>query len=289
MKKGIFIAIISGVLITGVIGGILLFKYLILPNYSQDKKEDNKTTQEEEQKDSTKSDTNKKSDTNTNSENNKQNNENSTTPKIIITSPEAQTNIDGKFLVTGEALATLQEVTIHVQDDEGTILGQVIAGLASGDPNPIHGIYQQIQLNKSPMTKTGKIVAYPTSEGSDSQDRVEVSIAFEAGSSAERLIVYSPIKEMYYQGGETTIWGQMQDFFEGTGYVKLLNSNGGTLWEGSFTSLSENYNQFANFSYTFDMGQIPLAAGDDAKWVFYDVSMQDGSTSILVEIPVQIH
>src|SRR5690606_38620973 len=123
---------------------------LILPNYSQDKKEDNKTTQEEEQKDSTESNTNKESDTNTNSEKTQQNNKNSTSPKIIITSPEAQTNIDGKFLVTGEALATLQEVTIHVQDDEGTILGQVIAGLASGDPNPMHGIYQQIQLNKSP-------------------------------------------------------------------------------------------------------------------------------------------
>lgn len=285
MKKGIFIAIIVGVLLAGIIGGIFLYKYIITPTL------DNLETQENSENNSDNNSNESQTDieNDTKAEENNTNQQESQSAKIIIEDPQANDKINGKFLVTGKALATLQVITIQVYDDSNNLLGQAIADLASGDPNPMHGIYQEIQMDKSPISKNGILIAYPADQGIDSADKVEVEISFMPSTSQDRLIVYSPINGMYFNGGEITMWGKMHDFFEGTGYVKLLNETGGTLWEGSFTSKSDNYSQFADFENTFVIGQIPLAAGDNGKWVFYDVSMMDGTTQILLEIPVQIN
>jgi hypothetical protein len=83
--------------------------------------------------------------------------------------------------------------------------------------------------------------------------------------------------------------GKVQGFFEGTVHFRLLNANNIELYRDSFT-VGDNYDVFADFSKTIDIPIIPEAKlTPTGKLQFFDVSMKDGSETVLQEVVVNLN
>ncbi len=80
--------------------------------------------------------------------------------------------------------------------------------------------------------------------------------------------------------------GQVTGFFEGTVNYRLLNSNGIEIYSGTF-QVGDNYEQFADFNKSISLPEIPAGKlTATGKLQIYDVSMKDGSETILQEVSV---
>ena len=89
--------------------------------------------------------------------------------------------------------------------------------------------------------------------------------------------------------GTIVLKGQAQGFFEGTVNFRIINANRQELFTGSFT-VSDNYENFVNFEETVTLPTISAALKTPTGTVqYYDVSMKDGSETIMQEVEVVIN
>lgn len=206
---------------------------------------------------------------------------------IEITSPNGDGTVTGQFSVEGKATATLQELTIEVYDNDDVLLGTAIAGLASGDPEPIHTWVAQVDLTQSPGTLTGRILAFPLSEGSESELLTTQVIKFSEQTSAGRIRLFAPLSQQVTSSSPVTFRGEMKDFFEGVLEIRLKTSAGTTIFSDFIMAEGDNYGSFATFQKDVEFEPIPLAAGDAGTWELFETSAADGSETVLLTLPVR--
>lgn len=106
-------------------------------------------------------------------------------------------------------------------------------------------------------------------------------------ASLDRLAVQLPLVGQEMDGSPVKFMGKMKDFFEGNMKIKLVSDSGITVYEGSVMAKSDNYGKLADFDTTVNYGTIPATlSGKTGKWQFTEVSMKDGSETVLYSVPV---
>ena len=209
---------------------------------------------------------------------------------LIITNPESGEIVDGQIAVSGNATALLQEITARAYDQDYNLLGETVISLASGDSNPVHNFSNSIDITVSPVTNTGIIYFYPTSEGEGSELLRQVDVLFKSNEFPGRLKVYAPLDNQILteSGGDVIIRGEMKDFFEATVGLRIRGGMGGVLFDQGIYALSDNYDQWAPFETVVHVDPVPSTSGGFVTWEFYETSMMDGSETVLLSIPIRM-
>lgn len=206
--------------------------------------------------------------------------------KITVVTPTAGDEIDGSVTVAGIAEGEFEEVVVEIQNADGEILGKGIALLDKVEGEEETAWEIDVNIVTSPASKLGSVVVYPATVAADSPLTKKIQINFMSAEEPGRLVIHAPLSQQVTAEDSVLIRGEMQDFFEGTMGIRLVNANGGTLFEGTITA-ADNYGQFVEFEEEVDYGDIPLAAGDEGEWQFFEQSAKDGSERILVTVPVR--
>ena len=206
---------------------------------------------------------------------------------INFVSPEEDSSVSGQFTVEGEATASLQEITVNIYDGNDVLIGTDTAGLASAEDNPLHSWTATIDITRSPGTLTGRIIAFPTSEGESSDLRISMNIRFSEQTSAGRIRLFAPLSNQVTNVSPVMFRGEMKDFFEGTLELRLLTPAGTELFRDFINASGDNYGQFAEFMKAIEFERIPLAAGDEGTWELFETSAADGTETVLLSLPVR--
>jgi hypothetical protein len=206
---------------------------------------------------------------------------------IEITSPSGDGTINGQVTVSGNATANLIELKVELYDNDDNLLGNAVAGLASGDSEAIHDWSVDLNILKSPATLTGRIIAYPASEDISSSLAKTQTIKFSEQTSAGRIRLFAPLSNQVTTESPVKFRGEMKDFFEGVLEVRLLTSAGTTLFQDFIMADGDNYGKFSSFSKDISFERLPLAAGDAGTWELYETSAADGTETVLLSLPVR--
>lgn len=202
---------------------------------------------------------------------------------LDVISPTNNQEINGRFIVEGEATSSLEELTIELYDDNLVLIGNYAIELTSDSTS----WYIYMDVTKSPTTLSGKLSVYPTDQGRSSDLLSEVAIKFETNEYSGRVKLFSPLENQILTGTEVLFRGEMKDFFEGTLSIRLKDGSGNVLYSGHITAGSENYGVFASFEETIECGEISQYPGSEGTWEIYEVSTMDGSETVLLSITVR--
>lgn len=129
----------------------------------------------------------------------------------------------------------------------------------------------------------------PSDITSNQQDNTAPILPQPVSSPAalDRLAVQLPLVGQQMDGTPVKLMGKMKDFFEGNMKVKLVSDSGTKIYEGSVMAKTDNYGKLADFDSTIDYGTIPASlSGKTGKWEFIEVSMKDGSETVLYSVPI---
>lgn len=289
-KKVILACFIVGIIfITIIVVGLLIAR-----NYSSKSDAENEKEQDEEVKDSNgskdKEETIEDEDTVSEEDTDTTPTQSDDTQQQVLTNsiiePTESEVINGKITIKGSVTGSLSPLDIRLYDDDDNLLGQSFIEITGSDMSIAYTWESQFFINRSPETASGSIKVFPRAEGESSSNTASVGIISEVQETPDRIKLYSPLK--YQEMGDSSVLfrGEMKDFFEATMPIRLKDESGSIIFTDHINATGDNYGQFSSFSKLVDYTRIPAGAGSEGTWEIYEVSMADGSETVLLTIPV---
>lgn len=204
---------------------------------------------------------------------------------IAITTPAAGAEVTGKVTISGTASADLGALQVVLTSTpEGGLL-ELASATVSLTGEGLANWSTTLVVNNSVTAELATIMVYPADADRTSALTQTVDVSFAVQVAEDRIMLYSPVKDQQLPADTVLLAGQMQDFFEATLNVRLLDEDGTELLSDIITASEDNYGQFADFEKEIDMSAV-TPKGKTGEWEFYDVSAADGSETVLLTVPV---
>lgn len=192
--------------------------------------------------------------------------------------------VDGTTKFTGKVKGIEGALNIELYDDTKHLLGAVQTILPKGATT----WEASLTIDLAPMTPNGILAFKATNIDSVVKDVGRATVKFAVQEVADKLKVFSPLKNQIVYGDPVKFRGEMTKVFEGTLGVKLLAADGKTIIHQDVITAAggDVYTSYVEFTKDVDYKRIPAGAGPAGKWVIFEEDMSNGSEKVLVEIPV---
>ena len=211
---------------------------------------------------------------------------------VAITSPSSNDIVTGKINVSGTFSGLITGFNITISDDDNNVLDSNSITVQSSGTTQAQNWNAVLDLIYAPQTDGGTITVTPSDiQLTDIKATVKVTFKQLKDAADNRIRVFAPLEDQV-MGSTVLLRGQMKGFFEGTMSVRLKDAEGNVIYSGSINPTPnednpDQYTNFVDFSQNVTIDNLAEAQGKTGTWEFYDVSMKDGSETVLLSINVR--